>query len=59
MPADLPSLLVLVFTCAATFGLARFLSRKWRARRREREESASRVNESRQVRRARERRSAK
>jgi hypothetical protein len=59
MPADLPSLLVLVFTCAVTFGLARFLSRKWRARRREREESASRVGESRQVRRARERRGAK
>lgn len=56
MPADLPSLLVLAFTCALTFGLARFLSRKWRARRREREERASRVNESRQVRRARERR---
>jgi len=59
MPADLPSLLVLVFTCAVTFGLVRFLSRKWRARRREREESANRVNESRQVRRARERRGAK
>jgi hypothetical protein len=59
MPADLPSLLVLVFTCAVTFALARFLSRKWRGKRREREERESRVGESRQVRRARERRGTK
>ncbi len=59
LPADLPSLLVLVFTCALTFGLARFLSRKWRAKRREREERDRRVGESRQVRRARERRGVK
>jgi uncharacterized membrane protein YdjX (TVP38/TMEM64 family) len=56
MPADLPSLIVLVLTCAATFALSRFLSRKWRAKRREREEAERRVGESRQVRRARERR---
>jgi hypothetical protein len=59
MPADLPSLLVLVLTCAVTFGLARFLSRMWRAKRRVREKSASRGTESRLVRRARERRGAK
>ena len=59
MPADLPSLLVLVLTCAVTFGLSRFLSRKWRAKRREREQRESRVGESRQVRRARERRGPK
>ena len=56
MPSDLPSLIVLVLTCAATFALSRFLSRKWRAKRREKEERAQRVGESRQVRRARERR---
>ena len=59
MPADLPSLLVLVLTCVATFALSRFLSRKWRAKRREREERDRRVGETRQVRRARERRGGK
>ena len=59
MPADLPSLLVLVLTCVVTFALSRFLSRKWRAKRREREERDRRVGETRQVRRARERRGGK
>jgi uncharacterized membrane protein YdjX (TVP38/TMEM64 family) len=56
MPSDLTSLLVLVLTSAATFTLARLLSRKWRDKRRQREEDAKRATESRQVRRARERR---
>lgn len=60
MPADFASLLLLVFTSAITFTAARYLSRGWRARRRERQrerdEAARRANESRQVRRARERR---
>jgi hypothetical protein len=59
MPADLSSALLLAFTCAVTFLLARVLSRRWRERRRDREERASRGGESRQVRRARERRGGK
>ena len=55
MPTDFASTFVLVFSCALTFIVARLLSRKWRARRREREEAARRAGESRQVRRARER----
>jgi flagellar biosynthesis/type III secretory pathway M-ring protein FliF/YscJ len=56
MPADFTSTLVLVFTCALTFIAARVLSRKWRAKRREKEEAQKRAAETRQVRRARERR---
>lgn len=56
---DFTGTLVLVFSCALTFLAARVLSRKWRARRREREESQRRAAESRQVRRARERRTGK
>jgi uncharacterized membrane protein YdjX (TVP38/TMEM64 family) len=56
MPLDFASTLVLVFSCALTFLAARLLSRKWRARRRQKEEAQRRANESRQVRRARERR---
>lgn len=56
MPTDFASTLVLVFSCALTFVAARLLSRKWRARRRQKEEAQRRANESRQVRRARERR---
>lgn len=55
MPNDLVSILVLVGTSAVTFTLARVLGRKWRAQRREKELAASRANETRQVRRARER----
>jgi uncharacterized membrane protein YdjX (TVP38/TMEM64 family) len=55
MPTDLVSILVLVATSAVTFTLARLLGRKWRARRREKEQAAARAGESRQVRRARER----
>lgn len=56
MPTDLASVLLLVVTAAATFLLARFLSRKRRDREREREQAQQRAGESRQVRRARERR---
>ena len=55
MPTDLLSLFVLVASCAITFMLARVLGRKWRAKRREKEEAERRAGESRQVRRARER----
>ena len=55
MPSDFASILLLVVTSAATFTIARFLSRNWRRRRREKEEQARRATESRQVRRARER----
>jgi uncharacterized membrane protein YdjX (TVP38/TMEM64 family) len=56
MLADLTGTLVLVFTCAIAFLVARLLSRKWRDSRRQKEEAQSRATESRQVRRARERR---
>ena len=55
MPTDFASMLLLVVTSAITFTIARLLSRNWRKKRREREEAAKRANESRQVRRARER----
>lgn len=56
MPSDFASTFVLVFSCALTFIAARILSRKWREKRRRKEEAERRANESRQVRRARERR---
>lgn len=56
MPTDFASVLLLVVTSAVTFTTARILSRKWREKRRAREEEARRAGESRQVRRARERR---
>ena len=55
MPSDFASILLLVVTSAVTFTIARLLSRNWRRRRREKEEQERRANESRQVRRARER----
>ena len=59
MPTDIASILLLVVTSAVTFTVARLLSRNWRRKRREREEAARRATESRQVRRARERRAGK
>ncbi|MBC5785025.1 hypothetical protein H8N03_18915 [Ramlibacter sp. USB13] len=59
MPTDFASILVLVVSCAITFTAARVLGRKWREKRREKEEAAKRAGESRQVRRARERRQHK
>ena len=55
MPNDFLSILLLVVTSAITFTTARILSRKWRQKRRDKEEAARRAGESRQVRRARER----
>jgi hypothetical protein len=55
MPTDFASVLLLVFTSAITFTVARMLSRKWRDKRRQRDEAQRRAGESRQVRRARER----
>jgi uncharacterized membrane protein YdjX (TVP38/TMEM64 family) len=59
MPSDFASILLLVVTSAITFTVARLLSRKWRQKRRDKEEAARRATESRQVRRARERRQGK
>ena len=56
MPSEFASTLVLIFTSALTFLVARLLSRKWREKRRQKEEAQRRAAESRQVRRARERR---
>lgn len=56
MPTDIASILLLVVSSAITFTVARLLSRNWRRKRREKEEAQRRAGESRQVRRARERR---
>jgi positive regulator of sigma E activity len=56
MPSDFTSILLLVLTSAVTFTVARLLSRRFRQKRRDRELAARRAGESRQVRRARERR---
>lgn len=52
---DFGTTLLVLLSFAVTFTVARLLSRNFRARRREREETARRAGESRQVRRARER----
>jgi hypothetical protein len=57
MPSDLTSLILLLVTSAVTFTAARLLSRRFRERRRHQAEAQKRAGESRQVRRARERRS--
>lgn len=59
MPSDFASILLLVLTSAVTFTVARLVSRNWRKKRREREQAARRATETRQVRRARERRGGK
>ena len=56
MTADFAGTLVLIFTCALTFIVARLLARTWRDRRARKDEAQRRATESRQVRRARERR---
>jgi len=56
MGADLAGMVLLGVSFAFTFVAARMLSKRFRQRRREREEAARRAGESRQVRRARERR---
>lgn len=57
MSPDTIAVLVLAGSCAITFTAARFFGRRWRERRRERADAQARKGESRQVRRARERRS--
>jgi hypothetical protein len=56
MPYDIAGLLLLVVTAAVTFGASRYLSRRWRDKRRRQDQAARQAGESRQVRRARERR---
>jgi len=48
--------IVLIASCIGSFALARFLSRKRRARKAERDRAAALASQSRQVRRAHERR---
>lgn len=55
MPLDLTSTLVLVATSALTFLVARTLSRAWRRKKHRQDTVQRHANESRQVRRARER----
>ncbi|MBP7452385.1 MAG: hypothetical protein KA914_06285 [Ottowia sp.] len=50
------SLLLMVLGGLVSFMLGRYLSRGWRAKRREKEDAAKRASETRQQRRARERR---
>jgi len=54
--SDFAGILLALLSFAATFGLARFLSRGWRKRKQQREQATRLAGESRQVRRARERR---
>lgn len=56
MGNDFGTTLLVLLSFVVTFTTARLLSRNWRAKRREKEEAARRAGESRQVRRARERR---
>lgn len=56
MPTDPLSLFLLLGSSVLTFLIARRLSARWRERRRKRDQEAARAGESRQVRRARERR---
>ena len=54
--SDLASSLVILAAFALTFLVSRMLSRHFRAKRRKRDDETQRAGESRQVRRARERR---
>ncbi|HEY1228565.1 MAG TPA: hypothetical protein VGF26_14710, partial [Ramlibacter sp.] len=56
MTPDLGNLLVLVLSVAVAFLLARWIAARLRTRKRKRTEQAEREGESRQVRRARQRR---
>ncbi|MDB5898164.1 MAG: hypothetical protein JWP41_1766 [Ramlibacter sp.] len=56
MPTDFASVFLLFLASAVTFTVARLLSRRFRARRKQKEETQRRAGESRQVRRARARR---
>lgn len=54
--SDFAGTLIVLLSFVATFSLARYLSKGFRKRRQEREQAARLAGESRQVRRARERR---
>lgn len=54
--SDFAGTLIVLLSFVATFSLARYLSKGYRKRRQEREQAARLAGESRQVRRARERR---
>ena len=56
MPSDFATTLLILLSFVATFTIARLLSRNFRKKRREKAEAQRRAGESRQVRRARERR---
>lgn len=56
MGSDFATTFFILLSFAVTFTVARLLSRNFRKKKREKEEAARRANESRQVRRARERR---
>mgnify|MGYP003612050083 CR=1 FL=1 len=52
-------LLLMALGAVVSFALGRYLSRGWRAKRREKDQAAQRASETRQQRRARERRERK
>jgi type II secretory pathway pseudopilin PulG len=56
MTMDIVNLLVLILGIALAFVVSRWIASRWRARDAERSERAERDGETRQVRRARERR---
>jgi hypothetical protein len=56
---DSTALLIILAFAALSFALGRWLSRGWRARRQQKDRAAQRATETRQQRRARERREVK
>jgi flagellar biosynthesis/type III secretory pathway M-ring protein FliF/YscJ len=58
MPSDVSGLLLLLFSFVVTFTIARMAAKWFRRERRRKDEAAARAAESRQVRRARERKNA-
>lgn len=56
MPENLPAVLIIVVFAALGFGVSRLFSRRRESKRRSRDAAEQRATESRQVRRARERR---
>jgi Flp pilus assembly protein TadB len=56
MPDNITAVLIIVVFAALAFGVSRLVARRRDSQRRSRDEAAQRATESRQVRRARERR---
>jgi hypothetical protein len=56
IPSDVGSIVLLLLSSGVTFFIARRLGNRWRADRRRRQEESARAGETRQVRRARQRR---